>query len=198
MCTPITVFTQCSKSGTWQLSCLLYVSVRMIQGFFYEKMLHGELKITLLTEVSRAGNEETFALILSNVHKRTPAPDCSSFRFISLFTPCFSSSMAIERCSGSPTCSLSCPPPPSTVFLPLGKKLWKFNSDNFFMAAPWFTYRSSLSRYRQLLQESSSKNEFIRRGQGFFCCRLIGSSPTPSAATYSQKDHHSKVQEGQW
>ncbi len=52
MCTPTTVFTQCSKS------CLHCVSVHMMQGFFYETMLHGELKITLLTEVSRAENED--------------------------------------------------------------------------------------------------------------------------------------------
>ncbi len=34
------VFTQCSKSFTWQLSCLLYVSVHKMQGFISETKLY--------------------------------------------------------------------------------------------------------------------------------------------------------------
>jgi hypothetical protein len=65
------------------LSYYFLYAVHMMQSFVNEKMLWGNYNYSP-DESFLTGNEEIPALILSNVHKRTSAPDCPSFCSIGL------------------------------------------------------------------------------------------------------------------
>ncbi len=82
--------TQCSKSGTWQLSCLLYFSLvpHMMKSFLRELKLPTIIFRSFLWKEMR----KSPAVVLWYVHKRKSAPDCQLFDSICLsmisFLPC--------------------------------------------------------------------------------------------------------------
>jgi hypothetical protein len=71
----------------WYLSIILHYlllcAVHTMQGFVYEKMLQGDYNYCQDRSFLK-GNEENPALVLSNVTKRTSAPDGPSFSSIGL------------------------------------------------------------------------------------------------------------------
>jgi len=68
------------KSGTWHLSCLFYLSLLPIwcRASFYRRCCRTTI-IALLAEVSSRRKKVNPAVVISDVHKKTSAPDCPSF-----------------------------------------------------------------------------------------------------------------------
>ncbi len=83
----ITAFTQCSKSGTWHLSCLLYFSLLPVwcRGFLLETMLQENYTCSPRRSFLRQQKSKPCGSNFKMCAK-TSAPDCPSFDSLSLFT----------------------------------------------------------------------------------------------------------------